>query len=184
MDINVTPAEFQLVNYKAADIREVAQTVAEAIGLPHSMTIDIEIDQTTPLGGLQRRELTSEKLSVVIESGAFEDRKAPRQLSGESTWRSLAKVFFRAADILSAEFGYDGPADDADLPVRLSIAWDTYSLGRFERLGFSVSKPSRIYAFRNQFGFTDEADEKFNQLWSGVNLSWADLKQVTEIVEV
>ena len=62
--------------------------------------------------------------------------------------------------------------------AREHVAWDTYAVGRCERLGWRVQKERRRYHFRIRHGFTDVADEAFDRLWAADGLTWADLQAV------
>ena len=53
-------------------------------------------------------------------------------------------------------------------------------MGRVARMGYPVRRQRYLYAFRNRHGFTDAADGAFEELWSGEDLSWADLDRLSE----
>ena len=57
-------------------------------------------------------------------------------------------------------------------------AWETYSVGRLSRLGIEVNEQRWRYNFRNRHGFTVEADEAFNRLWSSDGLTWGELEAI------
>lgn len=57
-------------------------------------------------------------------------------------------------------------------------AWETYSVGRLQRLGIEVNQQRWRYNFRNRHGFTDAADEAFNRLWSSDSLTWGELQSI------
>ena len=46
------------------------------------------------------------------------------------------------------------------------------------RAGWAPQKQRRIYHFRNRHGFTDEADQAFNRLWSADGLTWDELEAI------
>lgn len=102
----------------------------------------------------------------------------PRTLSDRLTADVLGRLLFRAADRRSPGFA-DAPADD-ELDLAQQTAWDSYSMGRLERLGYDVRKPRRLYHFRNRHGFNDVADAAFEKLWTGEGLTWADLDAVCQ----
>jgi hypothetical protein len=79
---------------------------------------------------------------------------------------------------LSGRFD-DAPAD-ADLSIAQYAAWDTYAVGRCERLGLPVSRQRRLYHFRIRHGFTDVADTVFERLWTADGLSWADVAAASD----
>ena len=174
VDVTVTPEEYSFVQFDASRIRPVVAKLAGEVGLAGPITI--EVDETTPLG---RAWLVSvDPLVVHVESGAFEDLKRPRVLSDQRVADVLGRLFFRAADRLSPGFA-DAPDDDK-LTLQQSTAWDTYSVGRFVRLGYPAQKQRRLYHFRNRHGFNDEADAVFHRLWAADGLTWADLEAACE----
>jgi hypothetical protein len=174
VDVTVTPEEYAFVQFDASRIRAVVSKLAGEVGLAGPITI--EVDETTPLG---RAWIVSvEPLVVHVESGAFEDPKRPRLQSDHRVADVLGRLFFRAADRLSPDFA-DAPADDK-LTLQQSTAWDTYSVGRFVRLGYPAQKQRRLYHFRNRHGFSDIADEEFERLWNADGLSWADIQAVCD----
>ncbi len=85
----------------------------------------------------------------------------------------IGRLLLRAADRLSPAFA-DAPPDD-QLDLAHQTAWDSYALGRLERLGYDVRRPRRLYHFRNRHGFTDVADQAFDRFWSGDGVTWAEL---------
>jgi hypothetical protein len=48
------------------------------------------------------------------------------------------------------------------------------------RLGIEVNEQRWRYNFRNRHGFTDDADDAFNRLWTSDGLTWGELQSVTE----
>ena len=62
-------------------------------------------------------------------------------------------------------------------PWRSRVAWDVYCIGRLVRLGFKHydNRQRWLYHFRNRHGFTDAADDAFERLWTGDDLTWADI---------
>jgi hypothetical protein len=90
----------------------------------------------------------------------------------------LGRLLFRARDRLDP--GFAGAPADADLGLRLHVAWDAYAIGRCARVGLRVQKERRRYHFRIRHGFTDAADEAFDRLWDAEGLTLADLEAVCE----
>ena len=171
MPVAVTPETFSNVEYDAAEIAALADDLATKIGLPSDTVIEIAVDESTPLG---RVEVTSlDPIAIAAESGAFENTKKPRTFSAHGTADVLGRVLFRAHDSLDDGFG-DPPAED-DLTIAQHTAWDTYAMGRMERLGHPSQRQRRLYHFRNRHGFTDAADAAFDALWNGENLTWDDI---------
>ena len=58
-------------------------------------------------------------------------------------------------------------------------AWETYCVGRLERLGIPVNKQRWLYNFRNRHAFTDHSDAAFDRLWTGEGLTWDDLRTIS-----
>ena len=170
--VTVVPAEFTLVQYEAASIAEVAADVAETIGFPDGTEVRVEVDETSPLG--KTEVVAIDPVTVAIESGAFEDAKRPRHLSEKSVRSVLGRLLFRAHDRLDPSFAEAPP--DEDIALREHVAWDTYAVGRCERLGWRVQKERRRYHFRIRHGFTDVADRVFDGLWTADGLTWADIQ--------
>jgi hypothetical protein len=175
MSVTVTPQEFKFVAYDAALIQRVAEELLASLDLA-DRTVAIEVDETTPLS--RTRVEIGDTISIRAESGAFEDTKRPRQQSEVATATSLGRVLLRVRDRLSGGFG-EAPADE-DLTLAQVAAWETYSVGRLERLGIAVNEQRWRYNFRNRHGFTDAADAAFNRLWSSDGLTWGELEAISE----
>ena len=169
--VSVSPEEFHLVQYDAAEIASIVSDLAAKVGLG-DRTIQIEVDEKTPLGS--SAVLSLDPITITAESGAFEDAKRLRHLNRESVEGVVGRHFMRTKDRLDPAFG-EPPADD-DMPIELYTAWDMYAVGRLERLGFPSQKERRRYHFRIRHGFTDVADGVFDRLWTGENLTWADIQ--------
>ncbi len=174
MSVSVTPQEFKFVAYDAAMIQRVAEELASSLGL-EDRDLQIEVDETTPLSRT-RVEIGDDTISIRAESGAFEDTKRPRQQSEVATATSLGRVLLRVRDRLAGGFG-EAPPDD-ELTLGQVAAWETYSVGRLQRLGIEVNQQRWRYNFRNRHGFTDTADEAFNRLWSSDSLTWGELQGI------
>ncbi|MDQ3757861.1 MAG: hypothetical protein M3394_08425 [Actinomycetota bacterium] len=170
--IVVSPQSFSFVEFDAGRIAELVAEVADRVGFPDTTEIRIEVDETTPLG---RSKLTSlDPIVVQVQSGAFENAKRLRTLSDRSVVDVVGRLLFKAADRLDPAFG-DAPADE-DLSLQEHTAWDTYAVGRCERMGYAPAKARRLYHFRNRHGFTDTADAVFERLWSAQGLAWSDIR--------
>ena len=168
--VSVEPAEFHFVLFDAAEIAALVGEVADLIGIDRE--IQVTVDEATPLG---RSSVTSlDPIVLSVEGGAFENAKAPRQLSPKSVRDVTARLLLRVSDRLSGRFD-DAPVD-GEVPISMNVAWDVYAVGRAARAGIDVSKPRRLYHFRNRHGFSDVADAAFETLWSGENLSWAEIE--------
>jgi hypothetical protein len=113
-------------------------------------------------------------ITITVESGGLEDAKHLRHLSREGVEGVVGRHFMRTIDRLDPAFG--DPPDDDDIPIELYTAWDIYAVGRLERFGFPSQRERRRYQFRIRHGFTDAADRVFDRLWTGENLTWADIE--------
>lgn len=175
MSVSVTPQEFKFVAYDAALIQRVAEGLLSSLGLD-DRDLNIEVDETTPLSRT-RVEIRDDTISIRAESGAFEDTKRPRQQSEVATATSLGRVLLRVRDRLAGGFG-DAPPDD-ELTLGQVAAWETYSVGRLQRLGIEVNQQRWRYNYRNRHGFTNATDEAFNKLWASDGLTWGELEAVS-----
>jgi len=172
----VTPDPFTMVLFDGAEIRSIAEELASAIGLPSELAITIAVDETTPLG---RAELQSaDPVVLAVESGALEDPKAPRRLNRVGATDVIGRLLYEARDRLDPEFG-DPPAS-SDLALPLASAWEVHCVGRLGRLGRPVQRQRRLYQFRNRHGFTDAADDAFDQLWTRDGLTWDAIVGLSE----
>jgi hypothetical protein len=175
--ITVTPETFSYVSFDAELIRRVASQLIGAIGLD-DVPVSIEVDETTPLARTTVRILDDGSLSIRADSGAFEDTRKPRQQSETTTATALGRVLLRSFDRLRGGFGEAPP--DADLTLPQIAAWETYCIGRLERIGIPVNRQRWLYNFRNRHGFTDAGDASFDALWSSPGLTWGELCAISD----
>jgi hypothetical protein len=156
MAVTVTPETFTFVSFEADAIRRIAESLVAALGLT-GHDVEVVVDETTPLA---RTSLEmGDTITIRAESGAFEDTRKPRQLSETATATSVGRMLLRARDRLSGGFG-EAPAD-ADLSLAQVAAWETYCVGRLERIGIPVNQQRWRYNFRNRHGFHDGSDGAF-----------------------
>ena len=177
MTVTVTPETFNLVSYDAGEIASIVDELRNAIGLPADLPVQIEVDESTPLG---RASVTSlEPIVIAVESGALEDPKRPRTLSRTGSADVLGRLLLRVHDRLDPSFGEPPPDKELSLPE--SVAWDAYCIGRLVRLGFKHydNRQRRLYHFRNRHGFSDAADEAFEKLWTTDGLTWNDITSLS-----
>ncbi len=177
MSVTVTPQAFNFVAYDAAMIQRVAEELLASLGLDDRDLL-VEVDETTPLS--RTRVEIGDAISIRAESGAFEDTKRPRQQSEVATATSLGRVLLRVRDRLVG--GFDEAPPDDDLTLAQVAAWETYCVGRLERLGIDVNQQRWRYNFRNRHGFTDEADQAFNRLWASDALTWDEFEAICAAV--
>lgn len=170
--VSVEPTEFHFVLFDAGAIQRLVAEVADLVGIGADTEIQVAIDEATPLG----RSLVSSLDPIVlsVEGGAFENAKAPRQLSDKSVRDVTSRLLFRVADRLSGRYD-DAPAD-GEVPIPMNVAWDVHAVGRASRAGIDVSKSRRLYHFRNRHGFNDVADAAFETLWNADQLSWPEIE--------
>ena len=172
----VTPETYNFVFFDADVIRRIAEELVASIGMgDHNVTI--EVDETTPLARTVVR-IDADGIHIRADSGAFEDTRKPRQQSETATATSLGRVLLRANDRISGGFG-EAPPDD-QLTLSQIAAWETYSIGRLERIGVPVNRQRWLYNFRNRHGFTDAGDTAFEQLWQSTGLTWGELCAISD----
>lgn len=181
--IAVTPDVFSLVNYDPAEISAVLKDVAERLGVANP--IRLAVDESTPLAKMSAMLLDEhgEKItgpassdviiSLRVQSGALENTKHLTNFSAEGAGRSLGRMLLRARDRMRADFA-DTPKDE-DLSLSENAAWDAYCAGRLQRTGLQINEQRFRYNFRNRFGFSDEVDAMFDQLWAADDLAWSEL---------
>jgi hypothetical protein len=173
--VEVHPGQFSLVQFDAAEIRALAEQLAEEVGLPAGLAVRIEVDETTPLGSARVASL--DPVVLTLESGALEDPRAPRRLSPVGAADVLGRLLFEVRDRLDPRFAEAPPAGELTLPQ--ASAWQAYCVGRLGRLGHKVQRQRRLYHFRNRHGFTDVADAAFDRLWRGEDLGWSDIVAIS-----
>jgi hypothetical protein len=166
MSVTVTPDTFQYVFFDSALTQRVADDLVSSMRLT-DREIRIEVDETTPLA----------RIRVSVPT-AFEDTRRPRHQSEAATATSLGRVLYRVADRLHGGFG-EAPADD-QLTLAQMAAWETYCVGRLERLGIAVNQQRWRYNFRNRHGFSDFGDAAFEQLWSSNGVTWGELTAISD----
>jgi len=168
-----------MVEYDASAIAAIAERVATVVGFDDDFAFTLEVDETTPLTPSDVVALDPPVISV--ESGAFEEPKAPRRMSEARTADTVGRLLFELSDRMDPDFGAP-PVDDPVDPPR-QTAWDCWSVGRLGRLGEDVQKQRWLYHFRNRHGFTDEADRAFATLWAAEKLTWAEIEQLSIAAE-
>jgi len=174
MTVTVTPDTFHFVSFDAGLIRRVAESLIAALGLGERHVV-IEVDETTPLARINVD--LGDAITIHAESGAFEDTRKPRSQSETATATALGRVLLRARDRLVGGFG-ETPAD-TELSLAQVAAWETYCVGRLERLGIPVNQQRWRYNFRNRHGFTDGSDAAFDRLWASEDLTWGEVDQIS-----
>ena len=176
MTVTVTPETFVMVLFDHDAILATAERVAAEVGLPPDLDITVAVNEAVPLGRVHVTSL--DPVVIDVEGGAFEDPRHPRQLSDDLVADTLGRLYFQVLDRRTPGFG--DPPDDNEMDLAHKVAWDTYAVGRLQRLGYEGRHQVRLYAFRNRHGFTDAGDEAFEQLWSGSDLTWADITRISD----
>ncbi len=172
--VTVTPERFAMVQYDPDQIAEVVRELAALIGVTNP--IAVEVDERTPLSKMSASvDATSSDATVQLrfESGALENTRQLTTFGEQRARLSIGRMLLRAADRLSGRF--DDTPDDLDLTNAQNAAWDTYCAGRLARLGLAPIQQQFRYDFRNRFGFDDDVDARFDELWAADDLAWSDL---------
>lgn len=175
MTVTVTPETFVMVLFEHDRIVAAGERVAAQLGLS-DVDISVTVDEAMPLARVHVDSV--DPIVISVEGGAFEDPRHPRQLSEDAVTDTLGRLLFQVRDRRSPTFG--APPAESDLSLSHKVAWDTYAVGRLARLGHDGRRQVRLYAFRNRHGFTDAADEAFEQLWTGEDLTWADITAISD----
>lgn len=176
MPTTVEPSTFTMVDFDAGTIAALTDQLARSVGLGADVPITIEVDETSPTGYTDL--VSAEPVHIRAESGSLENPRRIRQFSEEIATDVLGRNLRRAADRRGD--GFDDAPPDGDLSVRQRTAWEVYAVGRLARLGYPVRRQRWLYAFRNRHGFTDQADEAFEQLWNSDGLTWAEIDELSE----
>jgi hypothetical protein len=174
MTVTVTPAEFTFVHFDAEVIERTVTELLERLGMG-GRDVAVEVDETSPIARVDVHP--GDPLRLVVESGAFEDTRRPREMSEEAVAAASGRMLLRVRDRDGGQFA-GAPADD-DLSLAEMAAWDSYSAGRLGRAGYAVNRQRWLYHFRNRHGFTDAADQAFAELWEADGLSWDELTAIS-----
>ena len=172
MTVTVEPEEFRFVAFDTALIRKVGESLVTTLGIDRP--VHVRVDESTPLGRVSAE--IGDTIRITAESGSFEDSKRPRQQSEVATTINLGRILMRVSDRLQG--GFTETPEDDDLSLAQMAAWETYCAGRLSRLGLKVNQQRWVYNFRNRHGFTDEADDAFNRIWSSDGLTWGELEAI------
>jgi hypothetical protein len=175
MAVTVTPQNFTFVNYDAAEIERVVADLATKLGITND--IAVEVDETSPLARVTVAS-DGDTITIRADSGALEDTKRLRQLSDRAVCTSLGRVLLRVRDREWGRFA-DAPPD-AELTLPQQAAWDTYCVGRLERVGVPVNQQRWRYNFRNRHGFNDEVDAAFDRIFAAEGWSWGELAGLSD----
>jgi hypothetical protein len=175
--VEVTPEQFTLVEYDVGVIAGLAEELAAKVGIPDDVPVRIEIDEELPLPLTgSTADVADGRAELWFSGASFEDGRHRATFNEPVARTEMAMELFRAADRLQPGFA-EAPTDD-DLTDGQRAAWEASAEGRAARLGEVTRKVRRQYVFRLYNGFTDDADEAFERLWSGDGFTWADLESI------
>lgn len=175
--VRVTPEQFTLVPFDAAEIARVCEDAAAVVGFPPDVEITVEVDEELfpPLVG-QAADLVDGRAAIWISGANLEDVQRRRTFSEARARVDLAMCLLRATDRLGDAFA--GAPADAELTRAEKAAWEVWAIGRLGRLGLPARRQKTLYEFRLQHGFTDAADAAFDRLWQAETMTWAGLREV------
>lgn len=172
--ISVSPSTFTKVEFRLDQIVAVVEEVQSTIGAGTRLDgadVELVINEDQPTA---RMAITSlDPIVFALDSGAFEDTRVPREFGVEIGSVSLASLFLEYLDRTSDAFGAPEIGQPSDLADK--IAWSVYTHARVQRAGYRVHKPKHLYNFRNRHGFSDAADQAFEALWAGNDLTYAQI---------
>jgi hypothetical protein len=175
-EVHVSPETFTYVEYDAGVIAEAVARLADAVGLPVDLRVEVVVDESVPL--LRARVIGLDPVVLDVEGGALEDLKRPRRYDPAGAEAVLCRLLLEVGDRLDPAFG--APDLDEDLSLELRTAWDVLCAGRAARLGRRPQQQRWRYAFRTRHGFTDAADAAFERLWRGAAATWPEVVAVSD----
>jgi hypothetical protein len=178
-EVTLVPAEFTLVTFDAARVRELIDAALADTGFPSDVDVTVEVDEVLP------HPLTASLVAIVdgrarlwFTGGCFESPQRSTGLSEDHTRVELAGALFRAQDRLSG--GFETAPEDEELDDRRRALWDAYAEARVAALGYPVREQRRRYAFRLYAGFNDNADAELERLWAGGTYDWDSLVETAD----
>lgn len=178
-EITLVPAEFTLVKFDAAELRDLVATTMATVGFPTDVDVTVEVDEVLP------HPLTASQVSVGestanlwFTGGCFESPQRQAGLSRANTQVELGAALLRAMDRMSG--GFEAAPPDDDLDDRQRNLWDAYAEARCARLGLPVREPRRHYTFRLYCGFNDVSDVEYDRIWNGATLDWDEVVAFAE----
>ncbi len=173
-EVQLTPTEFSVVLYDAAQVRADAAAGFERAGVAvDALVVTVDEDKPTT----RMRIVSLDPAELHLESGTLENTKKPRTYSSDAAAVTFTKLGYEFAQRLDDGFG--APALDAEIPLAERIAWDVQLIGRVIAAGVSLYQPKYRYDFRNRHGFTDAADAAFDRLIAWNDATWADISALS-----
>ena len=160
-------------------IRDTASELLDRLGMA-DRDLRVDVDEASPIARVPA-SASVEPIVVLAESGGFEDTRRPRYAERAAVAANLGRVLLRVRD--REDGGFADAPDDDELSLRQTAAWDTYCVGRLERLGYPANRQRWRYNFRNRHGFSDIADAAFERLWDADSLTWGELEAISAEAE-
>jgi hypothetical protein len=175
--ITVSPDPFTLIAYDGKEITAIIEDVCALVDFPRDVDIALDVDEElfAPLTG-HMSDVVDGTAVLWISGGNLEDNRRPRSFSASQAREDFVVMLLRAKDRLSDDFK-DAPADK-QLSRGERAAWDTYAIGRAERLGLLVRRQKQLYDFRLQHGFTNVADAAFERCWNAETMTWDGIREI------
>ncbi len=175
--VTVEPQTYTNVEFDAdAIVVLVAEALARVPDVDPGAGVDVTIDEEAATTTF--RIISLDPLRLHVDSGAVENLKDPRRLGHEHAAVTFTRIFLEVADRRAPWFG--APDIDAELTQAHAVAWDVNLHGRVAALGLRQHKPRYLYNFRNRHGFSDRADEVFEQLWSAGEIPWTRIVELSD----
>ena len=173
--VSVSPAEFTLIKYDSEEIAGVVAGMAELLAV--SNPVHLVIDETTQLSKMSAEvgdRSSDATITIRVESGGLENTQRFTHFSEAAARQSIGRMLLRARDRMRDEYA-DVPGD-LDLSLEQNAAWDAYCAGRLARVGLPINQQRFRYDYRNRFGFSDETDARFDEIWTATDdLGWSEL---------
>jgi hypothetical protein len=175
--ITVSPTEFTKVEYDAGRIAALAaEALAGVADVDDNSTLELHIAENEATSVMRIESI--DPIVLRIDGGAIENYRDPRRLGDLETKIAVTRLLLELADRRNPEFGAPDLAVETSQAHRQ--AWDVNLYGRVARHGLRLHKPRFLYNFRNRHGFTDHADRIFEQLWSGEDLTWPTITELSD----
>ncbi|MEM9134335.1 MAG: hypothetical protein AAF962_23345 [Actinomycetota bacterium] len=179
--ITVEPRSYVNVEFDADVLAGLAaEALARVPEVDPGVGVAVNIDENAATTTFRITSL--DPLIFDVDSGAVENLKDPRRVGNEHAAVTFTRLFLEVADRRAAWFG--APELDADLSQAHATAWDVNLHGRVAGRGLRQHQPRYRYNFRNRHGFSDRADEVFEQLWSAGEIPWSRIVELSDSAQV
>lgn len=175
--ITILPPTFTKVEYDAARLAALARSALALVpALPQDVDVEVLVDEEQATTRVAVASL--DPLVFAVDSGALEDLRDPRRCGELESTVAFTRLFLEVLDRRIDAFG--APALDAAITMAHRAAWNVNLYGRVARLGLRLHPPRFRYDFRNRHGFSDQADQIFDQLWSSDGLTFARIAALSD----